>query len=264
MNKDEGQIQHLYQLAASLQQELPDLPYVPCASPVLWNGDRRDVRLLTVGTNPSPRDFAGEHWPDPGRYAVLPADQPLSSWAADGDRTTEASRLLDAYFQRDTVYSGWFGKPGGAGLEAVVNGFGASFYEGSALHMDLFPFALNKQMGKLRRADRDAVFQHPRTEQLLRERIAWLDPPAVLLLGRRHARFLDEGGERLSWPAYPMLQWQRGRIGEAAAVQLDAKPSEPFLALGSRRDAHGIHTGSYAVREVLLGLGGQLRHTLHA
>ena len=120
------------------------------AAPILFFGDLRayqasPLRLLTVGLNPSLHEF--------------PADQPFRRFPLiEPSRDPELSRYFDAmsaYFRTDP-YRGWFNA-----FEPLLNGMGASYYEGSAstaLHTDICsPVATNPTWSRLDVADQAAL-----------------------------------------------------------------------------------------------------------
>lgn len=117
--------------------------------PILFFGDLHaylssTVRVLTVGLNPSLREF--------------PADSPLQRFPlAEGVTVGEPDRYLDtlsAYFQTDP-YWGWF-----SAFEPLLNGLEASYYNGrpsTALHTDICsPVATDPTWSSLGSVDREA------------------------------------------------------------------------------------------------------------
>ena len=121
------------------------------AAPILFFGDldaylKSPLRVLTVGLNPSRREF--------------PANEPFQRFPLAGDeRGREPSRYLDAmsaYFLTDPYHS-WF-----AAFEPLLNGAGSSYYEGgaasTALHTDICsPVATNPTWSQLGRAEQKAL-----------------------------------------------------------------------------------------------------------
>ena len=120
------------------------------AVPILFFGDldayrASPLRVLTVGLNPSLREF--------------PADQPFRRFPlAEGSLGREPSRYLDAmsaYFRTDP-YRGWF-----SAFEPLLEGMNASFYPGRAsttLHTDICsPVATDPTWNELDEADRTTL-----------------------------------------------------------------------------------------------------------
>ena len=124
------------------------LPARVCPSiPILFFGDLQAyfdsaVRVLTVGLNPSRREFPSES--DFQRFPI-----------AEGIAVSEVNPYLDAlstYF-RTHPYRNWF-----RSFEPMLNGLGASYYEGqdsTALHTDICtPVATDPTWSRLGRAAR--------------------------------------------------------------------------------------------------------------
>lgn len=126
----------------------------PCcvvpAVPILFFGDLKayrasPLRVLTVGLNPSLHEF--------------PAVEPFRRFRLEEDSLDlEPSLYLDsmsAYFRTDP-YRRWF-----SAFEPLLNGMGASYYEGSAstgIHTDICsPVATNPTWSRLDNADKDAL-----------------------------------------------------------------------------------------------------------
>ena len=120
------------------------------AVPILFFGDldayrASRLRVVTVGLNPSRHEF--------------PAGKPFQRFPlAEGRRSREPSLYCDsmsAYFRTDP-YRGWF-----SALEPLLNGVGASYYEGeasTAVHTDICsPVATSPTWSRLGEADRSAL-----------------------------------------------------------------------------------------------------------
>ena len=120
------------------------------AVPILFFGDldayrSSPLRVLTVGLNPSRREFPEG---DPFRRFPL----------AEGHRVREPSRYLDAMsaYIRTHPYHGWF-----SSFEPLLDGLGTTYYEGSpstALHTDICsPVATNPTWSSLGSDHRTAL-----------------------------------------------------------------------------------------------------------
>jgi len=118
--------------------------------PVLYFGDRpayerSPLRVVTVGLNPSLKEF--------------PLKRPFSRFPGGAglvrDDARGLLRVLDDYFRVDP-YRSWF-----QSYEPVLNGLGASYYEGpasTALHTDLLsPIATDPTWSSLDTAERAAL-----------------------------------------------------------------------------------------------------------
>ena len=134
------------------------------AVPILFFGDldawlKSPLRVLTVGLNPSRREF--------------PEEEPFCRFPlAAGTRGRAPSRYIkamSAYFHTDP-YCGWFNS-----YERLLNGMDASFYgdrTSSALHTDICsPVATDPTWSRLGKTDRDALEHdgHPLWHSLLEE-----------------------------------------------------------------------------------------------
>ncbi|PRO66551.1 hypothetical protein [Alkalicoccus urumqiensis] len=216
------------------------------STPVLWYGSPGQGQLVTIGTNPSKREFTA---PD-GTF--LPREK--QKFASVTDAVDEAFSYMETYFTGGRASTRWFGRPGGGKLEAMVEALGYSFYDGTAVHLDYFPHATVRPMGQLRAP----VFDENEVTKLLLARLSFVQPERIVVLGSEHCRRLAEAAgweEAVHVPAYPSIRVQKGEIGGVPAAGLHAKPSEQMIGLGSGRDAFGIHHGSYSRRDALLQIG---------
>lgn len=101
--------------------------------PILFFGDgaayrKSERRVITVGKNPSPEEFPD----DP--FERFPKMRELIGTSRNSEFYNLYLLSLHGYFQ-ERPYKRWF-----AGCEALLNGFGCSFYTGSSntgLHTDL-------------------------------------------------------------------------------------------------------------------------------
>ena len=161
------------------------------AVPILFFGDldayqASPLRVLTVGLNPSHREF--------------PNCQPFQRFPLiEGSRDPELSRYLaamSAYFHTDP-YRGWFNT-----FEPLLNGAGASYYEGgtsTALHTDICsPVATKPTWSGLDKADQEALeADGGPLWQLLLETLQ----PQIVALSVANAHL-----KRIKFP--PMAEWQ--------------------------------------------------------
>lgn len=230
------------------------------ASPILWYGRPTEQQWLTVGTNPS----RGEFFERDGivrrgdSQKFYWRDQPLDTYI-DDERALEATfDYAAAYFEAGRATTSWFGKPGGAKLEALLEGMGRSFYDGSAVHTDFFKYATWRQMGQVR-AGRQWM-EHPMSLDLLERTIRFVAPSRLLVLGRDNCEAFEGFTHRAQVEAYPSAQFELGYHAtlHVPMVGLHFKPSEVFVGLGNGRDASGLHHGSYAKREHLLRIAAAI------
>ncbi len=128
---------------------------VPGSLPVTCFGDLWTARVGTVGLNPSWKQYLSKD-----RTELVGKDRHLETLRSLGAR--ERGELTDAQCERAiTTMRGYFGpdKPvysWFAGLSRVVEGFGASFRDGSAAHLDLVQEVTDPFWSNVLKADRDA------------------------------------------------------------------------------------------------------------
>ncbi len=237
--------------AAQLQDRLteiyPEL-LLPQAVPLLWLGPVRPV--LTVGVNPSPRDFDKAN-----RFPQKHTNQKAIDWAKT--EAEQAVRKLNEYFLSGNVYTNWFGKKNGAKMEGFMNGAGYSYYGDSAsvYHLDYVPFATKKRMGAT--GLKEALFQLEEIRALFQKRIDWLKPSQIWVFGADVIQALPGvNQERVQQVSdYPAVSFGTGSLCGISAVFVYAKPGEQFLGLGSAADSNGRHHGSYGSRSSLREIG---------
>jgi hypothetical protein len=179
-------------LSAMVRRSPPVLaPVVPGSTPVIAFGDPSRAEVASLGINPSKREFV-----EAG--AMLAGDErrlaTLDSLGADhlASLTDEQVREVVAdcarYFQHNP-YRRWFDP-----LDRLLcDGLGASFYDGSACHLDLVQWATDPVWSEIRnRTVRELLLDdgvaHLR-EQLRRENIR-----LVVLNGRAVLKQVDETG----------------------------------------------------------------------
>lgn len=120
---------------------------MPGTVPVVSFGDARTARVGTLGINPSSAEFATG-----GRF--LPeADRRLATLDSLGARDAatltdeQVASVIDQCFRYFDVnpYGKWFNR-----LDSILTlGLGASYYDGSACHLDLVQWATDPVWGKL-------------------------------------------------------------------------------------------------------------------
>ncbi|MBA2174899.1 hypothetical protein H0266_08340 [Halobacillus locisalis] len=259
----------LLKRAVQYQIELSHTPFreefIDGAVPMLWQGERQAGNIVTIGTNPTAKEFLttdltiakdGQSQPftDAGEHA-------LEHYLKNDHKLKQTIDYYDTYFKRDTTYRQWFGKPNGAKLEGFLNGMGASFYPTnsytSAVHVDYFPLATRRQMGKIK--GKDTLLDATETRDLLTRTLDFLQPDLVVVLGLEHCgRFRDLSGCKVeSVEGYPSARYQIGcyqRLG-VPLIGLHFKPSEVFLGLGGGADENGRNHGTYAGEEALRFMG---------
>lgn len=135
-------------IEARIRRSQPAESYiVPGSTPVLAFGDVRNAQVATLGLNPSRVEFTDDKGNllegDRRRLATL---QSLGT----PDLATAPSNVIEQvfadcnryFYQRP--YRRWFDQ-----LEPILESCGASYYNGTACHLDLVQWATNPTWGKL-------------------------------------------------------------------------------------------------------------------
>ncbi len=197
--------------------------------PILWFGDsvafsKSDVRVVTVGLNPSRVEF-----PEEDRFLRFPAARLLTAPPTTATQRLAYVGALDSYF-RSAPYRGWFDQ----GFERVLNGLSATYYLGLpnvALHTDLLsPLATDPTWGGLSNEDRAALLQDgPR---LWHKLIRALEPDLVVAsVAREHL-------DRITFPR--LGNWRvihsvdRDRPFVTEAVDIEVAPGKRTVLVFGR------------------------------
>ena len=125
------------------------------STPVVAFGNARKATTATLGLNPSRVEFldrAGKELDGPKRRLETLKSLGVDSLAG-ADESTLASVVAgcDDYFNR-VPYRQWFDK-----IELVLGGLDASYYDGTACHLDLVQWATDPVWGKLDAATRQRL-----------------------------------------------------------------------------------------------------------
>ena len=144
-------------LVDMVRREAPVAEVVPESTPVVAFGDPFAATVATLGINPSLREFldGGQLLDGPSRRLAT-----LRSLRAESLGTLTDTQVLQIvedcarYFDADrNPYGQWF-NPLDNLLRASV---GASYYKGSACHLDLVQWATNPTWGNLDRGTREVL-----------------------------------------------------------------------------------------------------------
>jgi 23S rRNA pseudouridine2604 synthase len=184
------------------------------ASPVLWYGRPRPNQWLTIGTNPSRGEFLHrDGTPRTGQAQKFYWRDALSfeDYLRNEEALQETIERASAYFESGRATTSWFGKPGGAKLEALLNGMGRSFYDASTsvIHVDFFKYATYEQMGKMKTGR--YWMEHPTSIELLERTITTIDPTRLIVLGRENCRSFTGFSTTGRLAAYPAITYEIGR-----------------------------------------------------
>ena len=131
-----------------IRQPIPaDLCVIPGTTPVVAFGDARKAKVATLGYNPSHHEFLDRH----GRE-LTSSNRRLATHRSLGFKDLEVApqatiaQVLDdcnTYFQRKP-YCRWFDQ-----LEPIIRACRASYYDGTACHLDLVQWATKPAWGEL-------------------------------------------------------------------------------------------------------------------
>jgi hypothetical protein len=138
-------------IEARIRQRPPDgVPVVQGSTPVVAFGDVRKAEVATLGWNPSKREFL-----DRSGNELVDNERRLETLVSIGETDLSTAsdnailRIFDAsneYFHRCPYF--WFGK-----LEKILKQVGASFYDGSACHLDFVQWATDPVWSRLPPSD---------------------------------------------------------------------------------------------------------------
>jgi hypothetical protein len=159
-----------------LRQLAPSsLPVVPGSTPVVAFGDVRNAKFATLGLNPSKREFldrAGNELTGSERRLETLSSLGVTDLAsAPSDVIRKVFEGCNGYFQR-RPYRRWFDV-----LEKILTPLGASYYDGTACHLDLVQWATDPTWGKLRGTHKRSLVEADLSflrQQLLQEQIRLL------------------------------------------------------------------------------------------
>ena len=138
-------------VVARLRRPYPNgAPVVPGSTPVLSFGDISEATVATLGFNPSHQEFLSRE-----RCELSGPERRFETLSSLGVNSLESApeevlcRVVSAcnnYF-RGNPYRRWFDQ-----LEPILKSVGASYYDGTACHLDLVQWATSQKWGEI---DRD-------------------------------------------------------------------------------------------------------------
>jgi len=162
----------------------PDAAVVPGSTPVIAFGDPNTSRVATLGLNPSRAEFlspAGKLLDGDRRFETLPSLGVETLADASEQQVASVWEGCRTYFRRNP-YRRWFDQ-----LESILAGVSASYYSGSACHLDLVQWATDPVWGRL---DAQAVVRLMSDDVPFVRRQLMTSPIELVLLNGR--RVLDE------------------------------------------------------------------------
>lgn len=144
-------------VAARLRRLPPsDAHVVPGSTPVLSFGNASVAEVATLGLNPSRQEFLDRNGRELGgtarRFETLASLGVSSLSSASEPMLRRVVNACNGYFQTNP-YRRWFDQ-----LEPMLQSVGASYYDGSACHLDLVQWATDPVWSKIPdRAVRDRM-----------------------------------------------------------------------------------------------------------
>ena len=132
-----------------------DCGVIPGSTPVISFGDFRTARVATLGINPSKREFLSPS----GQWLSIEKQRlaTLSSIGAGSNENLTDAQVLqivsasDLYFQRNPYH--WFND-----LDKILKGgFNASYFDGSACHLDLSQWATDPTWSSLTKGQQQVL-----------------------------------------------------------------------------------------------------------
>ena len=126
--------------------------------PVLFFGDLLEAEVATVGLNPSDREYLSKGGlmlaGAAQRFATLDSVGATDRASLTDSQCEEAIAWMRDYYAPGKPVYGWFNA-----LTRVVDGFGASFRERTATHLDLVQESTSPVWGDLSKAEKTALLE---------------------------------------------------------------------------------------------------------
>lgn len=140
------------------------------STPVLSFGDASMATVATLGLNPSRMEFQNKHGDELSgperRFETLASLGVADLVSASDEVLSRVVRACDAYFSRNP-YKRWFDH-----LLPMLQAVDASYYDGSACHLDLVQWATDPVWGKIREPNtRERLLADD--AEFLRQQLAW-------------------------------------------------------------------------------------------
>jgi hypothetical protein len=187
---------------------------VPHSTPVISFGNPATAQVATLGLNPSKHEFldssGGLLQGEQQRFATLKSLRRKHLADADHETLREVVEACHDYFSGNP-YERWF-RP----LDQIVQAAGASFFTGTACHLDLVQWATDPVWGQLPKATRGELLN--RDGQFLMNQLRHFRFPVLLLNGsgvidefKRQAAFEFDDSRGLSGPKHRPARLSYGR-----------------------------------------------------
>jgi len=138
-------------VVARLRRPPPDEHVVPGFTPVLSFGNASDAVVATLGLNPSRQEFLDRNGRELSgtsrRFETLTSLGVADLATASDEVLHRVASACNVYFAVNP-YTRWFDQ-----LEPVLQSVGASYYDGSACHLDLVQWATDPVWSKIPNRD---------------------------------------------------------------------------------------------------------------
>ncbi len=208
------------------------------STPVLFRGRQPSARVVTVGINPSIREFLSRNGADSDgacrRFETL-ASLGVNSMADITEAMADRIRQRCLGYFENNPYMDWF-----APMEAIVTGItGASFFNGSAYHLDLVHWVTDPLWGQLQSSVQQELFARDRPEVIrqlgnttletiyLNGKTVCEEVGGFIPLINRTAQFRGQGSRR---------RFHRGWHGNTMVVGCSSNIQEERLKADDRDD----------------------------
>lgn len=156
-------------------------PVIPGTPPIVCFGDAKQAEVATLGLNPSDKEYLDgsgkELTGDNRRFETVESLEVESLEKASDEATWKVYQRCINYFENNP-YSRWFDQ-----LEETLGKVGASYYDGSAVHLDLVQWATLKKWGDLSTVEEETLLETD--APFLRKQLKRGDYRILLLNGRR-------------------------------------------------------------------------------
>lgn len=247
---------------------------VECSVPILWFGEPKTDSWVTIGTNPSDREFSNQKGHilrgKNARMYCRPEGISLTEYLKDDSGLNETLLSYNKYFENNPY--GWFGKFGGGKLESVLNGLGGSFYKARnfhhVVHTDFLPYATKTDYSKLvkRNPELESRLMRSSFAQIfLDQTILLLQPSLIILAGKQNIeRYRQFDLTYKSFPIetapeYPAAKFEIGMSKKynSKVLGMYIKPSEIMVGLGPKY-------GTYQSKNILFKIGTHMKKRLWA
>jgi len=147
-----------FYVADRIRRPLPkDIPVIK-APPIVSFGDPEAVEVATLGLNPSNIEYQssdGDEWAGEDRRLETLSSLGLTSLtSATDDHVERIYQGCKEYFDQNP-YRSWFDQ-----LDHVLKGLGVSYYDQSAVHLDLVQWATSAKWGDLSQEEKSELMEH--------------------------------------------------------------------------------------------------------